>query len=105
MAETITVRVRSTARNRTGGTTTTSERLLAGCLFAPTGSSEEYERREEVTATGQLFVPPAHGIVSTDEIVLPDDTVWQVNGTSEDWTTGWTDWQPGSVIPLQRTEG
>jgi hypothetical protein len=107
LRQTITVTVQHVTTNRTGGRANDGDPVsLAGCVWWPDGSSEEFDRRDEVTTTSTLSVPFGSDIRPTDEITLTgDDTVWQVNGSNEPYANPFTGRQRGAIVNLQRTEG
>lgn len=104
-AGTVTVTVNHRSQNAYGDRTTTGTTTLVGCAFAPGASAENLQSRDEVSEVGILYAPAGAAILPTDQVVLPDGTTWEVNGTASTWVNPFTAWAPGVVIPLQRVTG
>lgn len=101
----ITVTVNHRAQDPLGGRTTTGTDTVTGCQFIPGTSLEKMDLRDEVTDNGILVMPPGSPISATDQVVMPDGTVFEVNGEPKAPVSGWTGWQPGILVPLQAITG
>jgi hypothetical protein len=101
-----TLGIRRTTTNRTGGRVDVGSFTIPGCTGWPGTSSEELDRRDEVTTTYTVSVPAgAPEILPTDEAVLPDGTVWQVNGSVQRYTGTVNSATRGVLVQLQRGTG
>lgn len=105
LTNTITATIRRTSRNRTGGVVVDSEVPVDGCVWWPGTSSEELENRDEVTAQSTLSMPYGTDVRPSDEVVLPDGTIWQVNGQPQPYQNPFTACRRGVIVNLQRSTG
>lgn len=62
---------------------------------------------EQVVVTRERILcdNPNADVQTSDVLVLPDGTRWQVNGDVDRPRSPWDDWQPGCVIPVIRAAG
>lgn len=108
-AITVTVK-RPAAKNRWGDrVTAATEHVVTGCAVYPRGSGnaarEQLDARDTITEGLVLLAPFGSDIRATDEIVLPDGTLYQVDGEPGSWTSPYTGWAPGMEIVLKNVEG
>lgn len=101
----ITVTVRHRAQDAYGNRTTVGTDTVAGCAFMPGTSTEKMDQRDEITDNGILVMPAGSPISGADQVVMPDGTVFEVNGEPKAPMNGWTGWQPGILVPLQIVTG
>lgn len=102
----ITVLVLSVTRNRHGDRVTASAGSIAGCSFAPGGSSEDTDNRAQTIETATVYCGPT-GIVVTSQhkIRTPDNREWDVDGDPQWWANPFTQAREGGVIQLRRVKG
>lgn len=67
--------------------------------------SELTDDRETVTRIAILYCPPDSNITSTDRVVLPDGTFWNVIGMGADYTSPLTGWNPGVAVRMTAVTG
>lgn len=101
---TVTVR-RPGGTDHNGDPTPGTEHTIAGCAVAPRTSSENTDLRDTVIRGYTLYAPYAADIQPTDQIELPDETVWQVDGDVGRWASPYTGRRPGLEVALTRVTG
>lgn len=100
-ALTVTVR-RGGGRDRFGDPKPSTTHTISGCVKWPrvTGETDDYS--QGVSTGYQLALPPGADIVSTDEVLLPDEPEtgpwWQVDGDALDWGPSPYTGRPGGII-------
>jgi hypothetical protein len=107
---TVTVNHRQIDRN--GDYQVTDSYQLSGCAIsfagrAGSGHTNEREsfERDTVRASTVLFAPVGADIRINDTITINDGTTWHVNGLPTAFSSPFTGWQPGMVVPLRLYEG
>lgn len=102
----ITVEVLETVKDRHGDTTVTVKGTLK-CAFAPAGSFENTDQRQQVDRAASLLESPPSDVEvkATDRVRLPDGTVWEVDGAPEQWGHPMSGWRPGREIRIRRVTG
>lgn len=99
--------------DRHGDRTPTSDFTISGCAFAPGGSFEDTDGRNQLTRRGTVYLPSGiHQVPATAKLVIPAsvtgdtaDTTWEVEGDKEYWRSPLSGWQPGSELPVKRVTG
>lgn len=75
---------------------------VPGCAFAPAGSVETLGNQDTVTSTPQLYLPSGTVVAAIDQIIIPTQGTFEVDGEPADWgshpMTGWT---PSNNIVLK----
>jgi hypothetical protein len=95
--ETVTV-LRPGGRDDFGDPLPGTEHAIAGCLFAPRGSSESSDFANTVITGAQLFAPAGADIRATDQVRIRG-VVYDVEGDVGDWGAA------GVQVALQRGTG
>ena len=111
-AHSMTVTVNHREIDRNGDYQVTSSFQLDGCIISfagragagRTGEQESFER-DTVRASTVLFAPSGSDIRTNDTVTLPDTTTWHVWGLPTDFSSPFTGWAPGMVVPLRLYEG
>lgn len=101
---TVTVR-RPGGEDQYGDPLPSTEHTVAGCALAPRTSTELTDLRDTVIRGYTLYGPYGADIQPTDQIVLNDDTVWQVEGDVGRWASPYTGSRPGLEVALSRVTG
>lgn len=102
--QTITVR-RPGGENQHGDPLPGTEHTIAGCAVAPRSSSERTDLRDTIIRGYTLYAPYDADIEPTDQIVMPDSSVWQVDGDVGRWANPYTGRRPGLEVALTRVTG
>ncbi|MCS5487377.1 hypothetical protein NY588_09585 [Curtobacterium flaccumfaciens pv. beticola] len=77
---------------------------IAGVLVAPNLGDEVTGSEQDTSNTRvTLYFPAVVGIGADDQFTVRDAR-YKVVSSEADWSTGMTDWNPGSVVQLSRTE-
>lgn len=97
--------VRRYDTDRYGDRVAVTEFVVPHSAFSPQSSKEDTDRANTVTAEAELYVPPGYDIQATDEVELYDGSTWEVAGRAEPWRSPFDQWEPGTVIPLNRVTG
>jgi hypothetical protein len=101
---TVTVR-RPGGRDREGDPLPGTEHSIGGCAVYPRTSSETEATGTTVITGRTLLAPYGADIAPEDRVVLPDGTVWAVEGQPGPWESPLTGWRPGTEVALVRAEG
>jgi hypothetical protein len=81
--QTVTV-LRDPAKDETGDPVgPPAGHTIGNCVFWWNQVSENSDRRETATATGNLAVPRGSDITFTDRVRLEDNSIWSVIGPSQ----------------------
>jgi len=81
---------------------TDADTPLDDVLIAPNLGDEVTGTAENTSSTRiTLYLPAVAGISADDELTVRG-TRYKVIGDEADWSTGMSDWQPGSVVQLER---
>lgn len=79
---------------------------IVGAAFAPGQSSEDTDRKAQVSTTATLYVPPgSFAVTAQHRIRFPGGLVWKVAGTPGIWINPLTGWSAGGEIRLERVTG
>jgi len=77
---------------------------LDGVLVAPNLGDEVTGTAEDTANTRvTLYLPTPIGVSAADEITVRG-LRYRVIGNEADWSTGLSDWNPGAVVQLSRSE-
>lgn len=110
----VVVRVR---RNRHGDPVVASEHTLPGCVVAPTSSTEDVSRGDQVVGRLNVYVLHDADVTAADRIRRPSDPTpganaglkargpWQVVGDPAPWRSPFGGWAPGQVVQIERVSG
>lgn len=108
----VTVTVRHREVNATGDYSFTDSFEISGCAVSisvgrTARRSFEFHtfERDLVQSDVVLYTPPGADIRSTDVVVLPDGTEWNVWGIAADYASPFTGWRPGMQLRLRRYTG
>lgn len=101
----VTVTVRQRAQDQHGDRTTTATYTVPGCALHITSSAEKLDARDDVTVNVVMAMPAGTPIAPTDQVVLPDGAVYEVNGQPSAPVSPFTGWAPGVLVPLQLVTG
>lgn len=109
----VTVRVRRRAVDEWGDARVVAEFEIAGCaLTARSGAalqrtswSDVDDFRQDVVRRVRLLLPPGADLRPGDEVALPDDGWYRVDGEPTGPESPFTGWQPGRVAQLERVTG
>lgn len=80
---------------------------LPDAIFTPSATSEEETAtRDHLTVAATLYLPPGTKISPFDQIITPDETVWDVDGEPQVWEKNpFTGTPGGVVVKLIRRQG
>ncbi len=80
--------------------------VIEGAAFAPGSSTEDTDRKAQVTTTATLYVPPGSpAVTAQNKLRLPGGLVWEVAGSPSPWASPLTGWAPGAEIQIKRVTG
>lgn len=80
--------------------------VIGRCARNRARTTELVDGQQVVVTSEQLICDDADADVdSTDVLVFPDATRWQVAGDVERFRSPLTGWAPGCVIPIARASG
>lgn len=83
---------------------TDTNTTLDDVLIAPNLGDEVTGTAENTSSTRiTLYLPTVAGITAADELTVRG-TRYKVLADEADWSTGMSDWQPGSVVQVDRKE-
>lgn len=83
---------------------TDADTPLDDVLIAPNLGDEVTGNAENTSSTRiTLYLPAVAGIGSDDELTVRG-TRYKVLADEADWSTGMSDWKPGSVVQLERKD-
>ena len=106
--ETVTVTVRELAGRGAKGASVYNERDVDvdGVVVWPTGSTEDVQGRDTVTAGLTVLIPPS-APVTVDAIakITVRGNPYEVDGTPDDWQSPFTRRKPGLAVRLKRVTG
>ena len=111
-AHSMSVTVNHRVIDRNGDYQVTSSYQLDGCAISyasragsARGSEQESFERDTVRASTVLFAPIDSDIRINDTVTLPDNTTWHVWGLPTNFSSPFTGWAPGMIVPLRLYEG
>lgn len=100
--QTVTVRSTTTTDDGLGNTTTeTTETPWGPCAVAPRYATESADPRVPQVIVGKVVYGPARALDSDDTLVI-DGVVYQVDGLPGEWRNPFTGWAPGIEVPVKR---
>lgn len=103
--QTITVRSTTTTDDGLGNTTEeTVEESWGPCAVAPRYATESTDPRVPPVIVGKTVYGPARALDSDDTLVIDGD-VYQVDGLPGEWVNPFTGWAPGIEVPVVRAAG
>jgi hypothetical protein len=81
---------------------------VPGCMFAPGGSTEDVQGRDQVTDQPTVYAPTGTAVGAPDSVIVPGYGEYKVDGKPAAWPAHpRTGWQPSNsvVIKLKAVTG
>lgn len=98
----VTVRSTTTTDDGLGNTTTeTTESSWGPCAVAPRSAVESADPRVAPVVVGLTVYGPAVELDSDDTLVI-NGVVYEVDGLPAEWRSPFTGWAPGVEVPVKR---
>lgn len=79
------------------------ESLWGPCAVAPRYATESSGPRSPAVIVGLTVYGPAT-VINSDDRVLIDGVLWQVDGLPGVWESPFTGWAPGVEVPVKRAD-
>lgn len=100
-----TIEVLETSRDEHGDLTEALRGTIDGCAVAPESSTEDNDNRAQVDTFVEVYAPYSDVVVTAQDKVRLNGTLWHVEGDPAEWRSPFTGWQPGRVIRLRQVRG
>lgn len=98
----VTVRSVVTTDDGLGNTSeTVTESEWGPCAVAPRYTTESVDSRVPPMIIGKTVYGPPVALDSDDRLVI-DGELWQVDGDAGEWKSPFTGWFPGVEVPVKR---
>jgi hypothetical protein len=101
----ISITFQTVATDNVGNHTVTTSAQIPRCIFAPGLATENLVNEDQVKDAGTLYCPYGTDPTAYDRALLPDGSVWELEGNPNDWANPFTSALAGTVVNLKRVTG